>query len=174
MQISKPKNIDTSDYFAGYVNLAKGACLLDGLEEVCEEALLLFQSISEEQSNSSYQEGKWSIKQLVQHLIDTERVFCYRALSFARGDQRNLPGFEEDSFAANDCSEERPWETIIQEYIVVREASLALFASFNAEVLDNQGLANDVKFTPRILGWVLVGHDAHHLSVLKERYLSNG
>ena len=98
-------------------------------------------------------------------------MFCYRALSFARGDQQNLPGFEEDDFANNDHAQGRSWEDIVREYAVVREATIALFASFAEEVLDRSGSANNVNFTPRILGWVLVGHDAHHLNVLKERYL---
>lgn len=171
--ISKPTRLDTSDYFAGYVNLANGNGLLKSLEEVCEEALKVFHGISEERADYFYAEGKWSIKQLVQHLIDTERVFCYRALSFARGDRQNLPGFEEDDFAANDFSQDRLWESVVQEYSLVREATIALFASFAEEVLDNNGKANSVNFTPRILGWVLVGHDMHHLNVLKERYLND-
>lgn len=170
--ISKPTDLNTSDYFAGYVNLAKGSDMLSSLESVCEDALVVFQRVSEEQANFSYGDGKWSIKKLLQHVIDTERVFCYRALSIARGDKQNLCGFEEDEFAANDYAEDRFWEDIIREYTVVRESTLALFDSFSESALDNIGVANNVSFTPRILGWVLVGHDMHHLRVLKERYLS--
>jgi uncharacterized damage-inducible protein DinB len=171
--IAKPQELNTSDYFAGYVKLAAGEDLIQSLESVCEVALEVFHKITEEQAEYAYAEGKWTIKQLVQHLIDTERVFCYRALSFARGDQQNLPGFEEDDFAANDYSNERVWEGIIREYAVVREASVALFASLSENALDSAGKANNVGFTPRILGWVLAGHDAHHLNVLRERYLPN-
>ncbi len=170
--ITKPSDLITNEYFSGYVNLAEGDDLLQALEQTCEEALMVYQGISEEQAAFAYQEGKWTIKQLLQHIIDTERVFCYRALSFARGDQQNLCGFEEDNFAANDHAEQRMWEDLIREYVVLRESTLALFDSFAEEALDREGVANNVRFTPRILGWVLVGHDAHHLNVLKERYLT--
>lgn len=164
--------MNTNAYFAGYVNLAKGEDLLVELERVAEQSLEIFNSISDTQADLSYQRGKWSIKQLVQHLIDTERVFCYRALSFARGDQQNLPGFEENEFADNDYSSKRSWSDIIKEYVLVRETTIAMFDSFSESVLDQSGRANNVNFTPRILGWVLVGHDLHHLNVLKERYLA--
>lgn len=169
--IHKPIELSTNDYFAGYVNLASGEDLLVELENICEQSLKLFNSISDAQADFSYQPGKWTIKQLVQHLIDTERIFSYRALSFARGDQQNLPGFEEDDFADNDYSNERLWSDVIKEYALVRESTIAMFNSFSESVLDRSGQANNVNFTPRILGWVLVGHDLHHLNILKERYL---
>ncbi|CAG5085721.1 DinB family protein [Parvicella tangerina] len=171
--ITKPTELNTSKYFAGYVNLAKGGALIESLEDACEEALVVYQKVSEEQAEFAYADGKWTVKQLVQHVIDTERVFGYRALSIARGDQQNLCGFEEDAFASNDHASLRSWEDIIREYVIVRESTIALFDSFAEAVLDNAGTANGVGFTPRVLGWVLSGHDTHHLNVLKERYLIN-
>lgn len=171
--IVKPHHLDTSEYFAGYVRKASGNDLLASLSVVCSETADLLSELSDDQANYRYAEGKWTIKQVVQHLIDTERVFAYRALSIARGDQQNLCGFDEDEFALNDQSKQRKMEDIIAEYRLVRASTIALFGSFSHDVLDNRGLANQVAFTPRILGWVLVGHDQHHLSVIKERYLGN-
>lgn len=169
--INKPENLNTSDYFAGYVNLAEGNDLLSALEDSRVETHRLFVNLTEENGDFCYAEGKWSVKQVLQHLIDTERVFCYRALCYARRDRTELPAFDEDSFAANDFVSERSLGSVLDEYNVLRKSTITLFASFSSQVLDNLGVANGNNFTPRILGWVLVGHDDHHRRVMQGRYL---
>lgn len=169
--ITKPVQIITSEYFAGYVKLAEGESLIESLRLICEQSLAVCDKITEVQSNQAYADGKWSVKQLLQHVIDTERVFNYRALSIARGDCQNLCGFDENNFAANDFAMNRHWTDLLEEYVLLRKSTIALFSSFSEVVLDYEGRANGVDFTPRILGWVLVGHDQHHMNVLKERYL---
>lgn len=170
--IDKPKHIDTSDYFRNYVQIATGEDLLSSLKSGMDQLLELCSAVMEERSDYRYAPGKWTIKQLVQHLIDTERVFSYRALSFARKDCTKLPGFDEDLFAENDFSDERTFDEILNEYALVRKSTIALFGSFSKSVLDFQGEANGNSFTPRILGWILVGHEEHHVNILQERYLS--
>ncbi|MCB9189108.1 MAG: DinB family protein [Flavobacteriales bacterium] len=169
--IRRPDNLITSDYFAGYVNRTQEEDLLKGLEKSLDCTLCLLNGLSDSEAGYSYSEGKWTIKQVVQHLTDTERVFTYRALSIARGDRQNLCGFDEDGFAENDCSSNRNFSDILKEFEVVRKSTILLFDSFSSDVLDNIGAANGVNFTPRILGWVLLGHELHHVGVIKERYL---
>lgn len=169
--IRKPEDLNTSVYFAGYVKRAEGEDLIQALEQSWRETVQLLNGLSESKANYRYASGKWTIKQVVQHLIDTERVFTYRALSIARGDKQNLCGFDEDEFAENDCSSNRSFNEILKEFEVVRKSTILLFDSFSSDVLDNIGTANGVNFTPRILGWVLLGHELHHVGVIQERYL---
>ncbi len=129
-----------------------------------------YQNISEEQANFSYAVGKWSIKEVLQPIIDSERVFAYRALSFARGEKNPLPGFDQDLFVQNSFAKQRSLASIIVEFEAVRWASLSLYQNLNPETLLNEGNANGFSVTPRALAALTAAHEIHHTKIIAERY----
>ncbi len=120
--------------------------------------------------NQVYSPGKWTVKDILQHIIDTERVFAYRVLHFARNDRTELPGMDQNLFAENTGADERNVEDLLEEYGVVRQSTILLFRSFNDEMLLREGVCFGKKMTVLALGFTIIGHVLHHLQVLKERY----
>lgn len=127
--------------------------------------------VSEEQATLRYAPGKWSIKQVVLHVADAERIFAYRALRFARADAQNLPGFDENHYADHSGADERSLASLLAECAAVRQATLALLRSCPPEQLSRGGTANGLAVTVRALLYMLAGHEAHHAQILAERYL---
>ncbi len=127
-------------------------------------------NLSVEQSLFSYAPEKWTVKEVVQHLIDAERIFGYRALCIARGEKVSLPGFDENSYAAASGASYRRWEHLVEEWIHLRESTLQLFRSLNDSQLQQEGMANGNLITPSAIGFITAGHALHHLAVLKKRY----
>ena len=123
-------------------------------------------------ATSSYAPGKWTVSGVLQHVIDTERVFAYRALRFARGDKTHLPGFDENLFAATAALSPRPFDEVIAELQVVRGSTIAMFAGFSREALLRRGTCSGIEIAVASLGFAMVGHHRHHLRVLNERYAS--
>ncbi len=169
--ISKPKERETPFYFSYYISLPTEENLIKALENVTEKVVEQYKEFSENQGSFKYQEDKWTIKQLLNHLIDTERILSTRALHFARKDKSVLPGFDENAFAENDDSESQTIEQLLEEYKAVRKSTELLFKNINQKNLDNKGNANGAVISVRELGWTIAGHDLHHLKILKERYL---
>lgn len=128
------------------------------------------ESIPSEKYDYRYADGKWTVKEVLQHIIDAERVFSYRALRFARKDPTFLPGFDENLFAENAKADKREWKELVAEFKVVRMASEALFSSFDDDQLDATGTANNNSVYVLGIGFILVGHCMHHMKVMKERY----
>jgi len=118
-----------------------------------------------------YAEGKWTVKEVLQHIIDAERIFAYRALRFARKDPTSLPGFDENTFAANAKADKRDWNNLVEEFKSVRMSSEYLFASFDDDQLDAAGTSNNHSIYVLGIGFIVVGHSMHHVKVFKERYL---
>jgi len=145
--------------------------LLIHLEDIFSEMQEILVPLSDEKMNYSYAPGKWTIKDMLVHLSDTERIFVYRALRFSRGDETPLPGFEESLFAANARANEREKEDILREYSLVRESSIAFIESLSDEALDRRGLANNNLLSVRYIVNLICGHHKHHLNILRERYL---
>ena len=145
--------------------------LLIHLEDIFSETQEILAPLSEEKMNYAYAPGKWTVKDMLVHLSDTERIFVYRALRFSRGDETPLPGFEESLFAANARANEREKEDIIREYSLVRESSIAFIESLSDEALDRRGLANNNLLSVRYIVNLIYGHHKHHLNILRERYL---
>lgn len=117
-----------------------------------------------------YAPGKWTVNEILQHMIDTERVFAYRALRFARNDKTALPGMDQDLFAEHTTAKERKLEGLLEEFAVVRESTILLFNSFNAEMLMREGICDGKRTSVSALGFTIVGHMLHHMSILRERY----
>lgn len=160
-------------YFNRYIKLTSGNDLIASLETAYHEMISYFTELNEEQVDYAYAEGKWTIKQVLAHCIDTERILAYRALCFSRNETAELPGFDEDGYAKEEASSNIPLTDLLDEYAVVRKSTIHLFKRMKRENLDFSGLASDKEISPRELGWTIAGHDIHHLHVLKERYNDN-
>lgn len=155
-----------------YLELVPDESLIEGFKRQTSESLSLFSSISEEDSKFKYAEGKWTLKELLLHLIDTERLFGFRALAFARNESQPLPGFDEDAYVANSFANSRSWQSLIEEFIVARTNSVSLFAGFAPEVLEREGIANNNKMSVVGLGFATLGHEIHHIHVIKTKYVA--
>lgn len=160
-------------YFERYLKLIlnKNTSIIDSLISSQKEFDLLLKDLPEEKQCFSYADGKWTIKELLQHIIDTERIFCYRALCFVRNDKTILPGFDQDFYINNTNSNQRNYTDLLNEMNVVRKGTVILFKSFSEDDLLKIGIASDNKISVRALGYLFSGHQIHHLNILKERYL---
>ncbi len=141
---------------------------LDNSQQLVYE---LIQDLYDPQWDFSYQKGKWTIKEVLIHIIDTERIFGYRALSMARQDKTELPGFDQDLYVNAAAVANRSIENIKDEYMAVRQSTLTLFNSFTDEVLLRRGKASGHQVSVRAIGYLILGHELHHLNIIKERYL---
>ncbi len=169
--MAKPSTSTYVSYFQRYVDQVPEEDLFTAFKNQTSQLEGFLKSIAEEKSSYAYAEGKWTIKELLQHIIDTERIFNYRALCLARGEKQNLPGFEEDDYAANSFANQRSWDDLVKEFLAVRKGTEMLYGSFDESVLDNAGLANNNPVTVASLGFTTVGHYYHHKKILEERYL---
>jgi uncharacterized damage-inducible protein DinB len=160
-------------YFERYMQLTvlKDKTIIQNLESAQDEFECVLRNLPDNKHSYSYATGKWTLKELIQHVIDTERVFCYRALSFARNDQTSLPGFDQDVFVDNAAANNRDYYDLLDEMKVLRKSSIQLFKSFSKEALLRIGVASDNKMSVRALGYLFSGHQIHHINIVKERYL---
>jgi len=165
-------NHNFAEYFQFYISLVdKRLDVIAALEQTHKRTNEIIDLITEEEANHAYAEEKWTIKELLVHLIDTERIFCNRALRFARNDQTDLPGYDHDNYVPFSGANQRSLKGIADEYNTVRNASIALFKSFTAEMLEREGTANNNKLTVLSIGFIMAGHETHHTNILEERYL---
>ncbi len=172
MPISRPLDGDFLPYAASYINqVPEGADPREALRGVGPQLHALLDSLSETQAEQAYAPGKWTLKEMLQHQIDTERIFAYRAMRFARGDGQDLPGFDQDAYVAAGGANARPLASLLAEYDATRAGTLALFDSFTEEQLDRRGTANGGPATVRALLFIVPGHELHHLHLIRERYL---
>jgi uncharacterized damage-inducible protein DinB len=169
--LGRPGPEEANAYFNGYVELADGRDLLEALANASELAWAAVQLIPAEKAGYRYAPGKWTIEQLFQHVVDTERIFAYRALRFARNDATELPGFDENTYADATAHSGRSLRRIMAEHDAVRNATIELYRGLNAEELLRTGVANGARISVRALGWTVAGHVTHHMRVLHERYL---
>lgn len=162
---------DFQKYIQRYLDLIPSDNLLGELKKSADKTIGIFSNLTEEQSTFAYAEGKWTLKGVLLHLSDTERVFQYRILAFARGDQNNLPGFDENEYAEKSFADKRPLESLLEEYILVRKSSQILLATLQPSALHNTGMANGHEISVETIGKLIVGHNYHHLNIIEERYL---
>ncbi|GAB7256811.1 DinB family protein [uncultured Polaribacter sp.] len=160
-------------YFEQYMQLVsvEEMSIVDNLEASQKEFYNLLENLPVEKHNYAYSEGKWTLKELIQHIIDTERVFCYRALCFARNDKTELPGFDQDIFVDNDNANDRDFYELLSEMDVLRKSTIQMFKSFTPEALLRKGIASKNLISVRALGYLFSGHQLHHVNIIKERYL---
>lgn len=170
--ISKPTPGEYAPYATIYVDMVpEGGNILRHLSDNFKAVQQLVATLSEAQLLHRYAPGKWMIKELLVHMVDDERIYAYRAMCFARGEQQSLPGFEQEDYAANSGANERSLESIMKEYEAVRRSTIALFNSFTDEQLGRWGTANNYPCTVRGLLYHLTGHELHHLKIIREKYL---
>ena len=167
-------NVDLSripEYYHKYVNLVIDKDIETAFDNHQEQLVSYLKSLPKKKWNYRYAEGKWSIKEVVQHIIDAERVFAYRALCFARKDQTPLPSFDENLFAANSRADERTKKDLLKELAAVQRSSALLFQSFDNEQLDQGGVASGKSVYVKGVAYILLGHALHHRNILQEKYL---
>lgn len=160
-----------ASFYEPYFQTLDNVILIDELEISAHRLRNFVQNIPMDKYDYRYAEGKWTIKDILQHLIDSERVFAYRALRFARKDFTILPGFEENDYAAVAGGFKRSIRDLLTELAIVREATLCLFRTFSDETLLLKGVASEREMSVRALGFIIIGHQNHHQRIFEERYL---
>ncbi|MEX0647184.1 MAG: DinB family protein [Balneolaceae bacterium] len=165
-----PKN-EYGEFYSGYIELSNGLPLNEQLIAQKNEVVILIETLSDEDALYRYDEGKWTIKEIFGHLLDTERIFCYRALAIARGEEKSLPGYDQDIYVKNAKFNDFGLHEIKDQYLIARKTTLQIFSGFDDEVMMKKGIVNGMNFTVRALGYVIAGHEHHHLNILAERYL---
>ncbi|MEC5171875.1 DinB family protein [Chryseobacterium nepalense] len=162
---------DFQKYIQRYLDLIPSENWLEELKKTGEQTVELYAQLSEKQSSFAYAEGKWTLKELLLHLSDTERVFQYRILAFLRSDQNELPGFDEELYASQSFANERTVSSLLEEYQLIRKSSQVLLETAHLSALKNIGTANGNQISAETIGKLIVGHNVHHLNIIKERYL---
>lgn len=160
-----------SNFNATYVKAAANVELIEELEICLHEFIRFVQNIPMDKFDYRYAEGKWTIKDIIQHVIDTERIFAYRALRISRNDTTPLPGFEENDYVENTKANKRGIQDLLAEFSAVRYATLFLFKSFSEEQLKRMGTASGTAISVRAIGFIIIGHQKHHQNIFQERYL---
>lgn len=163
--------IEFQKYVQRYLDQVPTGNWLQEMKNSGSKTIDLYSSLTERQAYFAYAEGKWSLKELLLHLSDTERVFQYRALAISRGEQSNLPGFDENDYVENSFANERNLSSLLEEYTLIRQSSQLLFETLNPLVLQNVGKANGNDVSVETIGKLIIGHNYHHLNMIKERYL---
>jgi hypothetical protein len=169
--IARPRSDEYVPYYGKYVSLVPEGDVVETLRTQIGETLSLLRAIPEERASHRYAPGKWSIKEVVGHMADVERVMTYRALRIARADATPLPGFDENAWVPAANFDARPLASLVHELAEVRRATIAFFETLDAEAATRRGSANDNEISARALAYIVAGHERHHVKLLRERYL---
>jgi hypothetical protein len=160
-----------AEFYQNYISKAPDNNVVKAIQKNSRNFRRLLKKIPKKNHDFAYAEGKWTIRELVQHVIDAERVFSYRATSIARKDPTPLPSFDENVWAVNSQASGRGWKDMVEEFRALRQANQILFNSFSEEQLRSIGVASNKEINVLALGYIIAGHTEHHLDILKERYL---
>jgi len=171
MNSTQLKDNEYAPFYKNYIKSLGDVNLIDILNHSLQDIVSTVKDLSKDKLVYRYAEGKWTIKELIQHIIDAERVLSYRALRFSRNDVTDLHGFNEDWYVNNSNGNERNFNDLLNELTLIRKASISLFNSFTDEMLTMQGSANGSIMSVRALGFIIAGHQMHHLKIIKEKYL---
>ncbi|MGH9683596.1 MAG: DinB family protein [Candidatus Acidiferrales bacterium] len=171
--IGRPQEGEAAPYYFTYINQVAGEDPLQVIEKQAEESLAFFPGISEEASLRRYAPEKWSIRQVLNHVTDTERSFAFRSLWFARGFETPLPSYDQNIAASGAEADKVSWAAHVEEFRRVRLATISLFVNMPAEAWMRRGVASGNPFTVRALAYITAGHLTHHVTILRERYLQN-
>ena len=168
---TRPADTEYAPYYSRYVSKVPEGDVVELLRAQLGETLALLRGIPEERAAHRYAEGKWSIKEVVGHMSDAERIFAYRALRFARGDDTPLASFDENAFVRRASFDHRTLASLASELEAVRHATIALYDTMTETEAVRTGIASEVQVTPRALAYIIAGHERHHVAILRERYL---
>ena len=171
MIIDRPKKGEYHPFYQKYIDQIDAEDALHYLRVQEKKALDFLKAIPEEKSGFAYADGKWQLREVLGHMIDTERVMAFRALSIARNEKGMLPGFDENDYVAHANFKERSLADLIHEFSTVRKATISLLENMGEIALDRVGQANDATLSFKGVVWIIIGHLEHHLSIIKERYL---
>jgi hypothetical protein len=169
--MNKPDSTEYAPYFGKYIALAPDGDIVSTLDRQVESTLSLIRGLSEARGNHRYAPEKWSVKEVVGHLIDTERIFAYRALRFARNDATPLPGFDENLFVASAGFDSRSLADLADEFEHTRKSNVYLFKSLNSDAVLRRGVSNSDELSVRAIAHIIAGHELHHMGILRTRYL---
>jgi len=172
--IARPEKNEYREYYGKYIAMVPDGDIIDILQSQNESTRRLLSGLSEAQAMHRYAPGKWSVKEVIGHLCDAERVFAYRAMRFARADQTPLPGFDEETYVPAGRFDERSLGSLVEEYGAVRGNTIALLRGLPDEASRRAGDANGAVMSVRALAYVIAGHEVHHISLLRERYGISG
>lgn len=167
----KIEKTEYGDFYERYIKLSNGVRLDDLFRSNMKEMLDLFEGLTEEDSMYRYEEKKWTLKEVLGHMIDTERIFNYRALCVARSEPNALPGFDQDIYVKNADFNALPLPALREQYEATRKSTIAMFSNFTDEELLRRGTISGYSFTVRATGYVIAGHELHHLNIINEKYL---
>jgi uncharacterized damage-inducible protein DinB len=171
-QIVRPADDEYAPYYAGYVSHVPAGDVAELLAQQLADTLALIRSLPESRGSHRYGPGKWSIKEVIGHVIDAERIFSYRALRIARGDATPLPGFEQNDYVPAGAFDHRTFPDLADELAAVRQSTLQLFRHLDAAALARRGTASGNAVSARAIAYIIAGHERHHVEILKTRYLS--
>ena len=169
--MARPDLSRVPQHYHGYINQVKQDDLMTAFDKQSKKMLRFFKNIPEDKQDYAYAEGKWTLKELLQHIIDAERVFSYRALTFSRNDKNNLPSFDENEWTSESNATDRNWNDLLEEFKALRKSTEYLFSSFSNEQLERSGTSNNNSNYVLGLGFIVVGHVTHHIKIIKEKYL---
>ena len=170
--MSRPQPAEYDPYYQKYVSLVPEEDIIPALESQIDELSGLFEDVPEEKGTFAYADGKWTVKEVLSHLIDGERMFAYRVFRIARGDRTPIEGFEQDGYIENSHANRRPIAELIEEFTLLREANLIFFQNLEDDDWKRVGIANNVEISVRSLAWIMAGHIRHHTTILQDRYFA--
>jgi hypothetical protein len=168
--IARPEPGEYAPYYDRYISLIPGTDILGTLDAQRRQTMLLLSGRDERDGEFRYAPDKWSAKEVLGHVCDTERIFAYRALRIARGDQTPIEGFEQDDYVRNGLFARAPLDEIIEDYIAVRRATLTLLRNLDEAAWTRRGVANKNEVSVRALAYIIAGHELHHRRILEEKY----
>jgi uncharacterized damage-inducible protein DinB len=170
--IARPQPGEYAPYYERYISLIEGEDILNTLDQQRREMMLLLSCRDDEDGDFRYAPEKWSAKEVLGHICDTERIFAYRALRFARADTTPIEGFEQDDYVRNGPFAQRPLADLVEDFIAVRRATLSLLRDLDEAAWSRRGIASENEVSVRALAYIIAGHELHHRRILKEKYFS--
>ncbi len=171
MKTSQLKAHEYNPYYKAYIEALGEVDLMKTMRKQVENYPQFLESIPKDKLTYSYAEGKWTVAEILVHVLDSERVFQYRALRFARKDETPLPGFDQDVYVPSSGANQRSLKSIVEEYKAIRNSTLALYESFDEAILKRKGIASNAAMSVGALGFIICGHQKHHRNIIRERYL---
>ncbi len=171
LKISSPRLDEFDSYYERYISLVADGDIITQLQNQISETLNLLSKISAEKADFRYASGKWSVKELVGHIIDTERIFAYRALRIARGDKTPIEGYEQDDYVKNAKFGKYALADLAEEFALVRQSNILMFRNLPETAWYKRGIANNREISVRALAYISAGHEIYHVKILKQRYL---
>jgi hypothetical protein len=170
--VARPEPGEYAPYYDRYISLVSGADILGALDSQRRQMLILLSGHDDSDGNFRYAPDKWSVKQVLGHVCDTERIFAYRALRIGRGDRTPIEGFEQDDYVRNGPFANRPLAELIEDYIAVRRATLTLLRNLDEAAWTRRGTANNNEVSVRAIAYTIAGHELHHRRILEEKYFA--